>query len=165
MVFLYRIFANLTSVEILMYVIWFLPLSASLRCFFPQNTFPNNGMVKLPWASLIWDLHDKERIIRMSIPGLSTGSPWGVCGLGWSTCLLHGDPLLGLLFINASWCVSLVWWRGIFLLISCLRSYFYTLLKFAFYFSLSNDFTRINVFDYKYSVLSSSLDLVTTLCN
>ena len=35
------------------------------------------------------------RIISRGVSGLATDSPCGVCGRGWTTCLLHDSPLFG----------------------------------------------------------------------
>ena len=40
-------------------------------------------------------LHAILRIISRGVSGLATGSPWGVWGRGWTTCLLHDSPLFG----------------------------------------------------------------------
>ena len=44
------------------------------------------------------DLHTKLRIIGRGVPGLATDSPCGLWGLGWTSYLLRGGPLLGLGF-------------------------------------------------------------------
>ena len=67
------------------------------------------------------------------------------------------------LVLYISWWVSLVWWRRISLLISCLYSCFLTLLKLCLLFFLWNYFTLKYLFYAKYFVLSFAIDVVSTL--
>ena len=60
--------------------------------------FANNGLNKMPWTSYISYLHAILRIISRGVSGLATGSPCGVWGRGWTTCLLRDSPLFGLHF-------------------------------------------------------------------
>ena len=60
-----------------MYETVFLHLSASLRCLCPWTFFLKNELDKLPWASLISNLHRKLRIFN--VPSLAADdSPCGV---------------------------------------------------------------------------------------
>ena len=84
------------------------------------GSFRKNRWDKLPQTSFIWDWHTILRIISRGVPGLATDSPSSIRGrwmnhlppVWWSTFRFR--------FLIVSWCESLIWWRWIILLISCL---------------------------------------------
>ena len=76
----------------LMFGMLFIFLTTSLGCFVHGLCFSNNGLNKLPWTSY---LHAILRIICRGDSGLTTDSPCGVWFRGWTTCLLHDNPLFG----------------------------------------------------------------------
>ena len=59
-----------------------------------------------------------------------------VWGRGWTTSFLYDGPHLGLELLVVSLCESLIWWRGIFLLISGLHSCIMHYPSFAYHFPL-----------------------------
>ena len=89
----------LLNMKYLMYGLLFLQLSISLGCFCLWTFFLKNGLDQFPWTSYILYLQIilSRRIIR-SVSGLTTYSPCGVWGRGWTTCLLCDGPILGLCF-------------------------------------------------------------------
>ena len=88
----------------LMFGILFIPLSTSLGCFCPRTFFLNKGLDDIRRACFfISDLHTKLRIISRRVLGFVTGSPCGVWGRGWTTCLLYDRSLLDLCFWKWHW--------------------------------------------------------------
>ena len=119
----------LLSLEGLMYEILFLHLCTSLGCFCPRTIFSKKGISQV----VISDLHvhnakdNRQRCSRLSKwYSLQCLGPW----------MNHLSPVWSstfrFMFLNVSRCVSLVWWRRIFTLVSCPCSCFYTLPKFCF---------------------------------
>ena len=84
-------------------------LSASLWCFCLRTFFSKK---KTNWTSYMGFLYIKftyqTKDNQQSDPGLATDSPSGV--LDVSCMVVHSR----FMFINDSWCASLVYWRGIF---------------------------------------------------
>ena len=81
-----------------MYVILFLHLCASLRCFCPHTFFSINRFNRLSLTSFVLNLHSKLQIFSTSVWGLAKYSPCGVWVRGRTTCLLYGGPLLCVCF-------------------------------------------------------------------
>ena len=83
-----------------------------------------------------------------------------------ASCMYDG-PLLRVWALIVSWCESLIWQRRIFLSISCLYLHFIHYPCLAYYFfPLKPIYFQIifNTIDSYYSVLTFSIDVVSTLC-
>ena len=89
---------HLITMERFMCWILFGHLYASLGCFCPRTSFSKSRLDKLPWTYFVADLHTKLNILNMSVPGLATDSPCGICGRGRPTCLLYAGPVSELCF-------------------------------------------------------------------
>ena len=112
-----------------------------------MTTCTKNGLDKLPRTSSIWYLRtilkDNQQgcsglsnwfSMRCLVPGMNHLSP-----VWWPTFMFRS--------LLVSWYKSLIWWRGIFLLTSCLYLCFRHNPSFIYYFSfqisiLSNSFHR-----------------------
>ena len=97
-----------------MYALMLLHLFTSLGCLCPRTFFLKNGWDQLSRTFFMSDLHIKRRIISRSVSIVATDSSCCVWDRGWTTCLLCGGPIIFFLFLNVNWCVSLIWWKGIF---------------------------------------------------
>ena len=78
----------LLNMKLLMSVLPFLHMSASLGCFHPRTFILKNGFDYFPWTSIISYLHTMLKIISRGVSRFVTDSPCGVWGSGWTTCLL-----------------------------------------------------------------------------
>ena len=88
------IFTQYEMINVCMFGIPFLHVSASLWCIF---FYSKNELGKLPWITFIWDLQTKLRIFSMSFLSLAADSPCGVWDRGWTTRLLYDGIVLDLL--------------------------------------------------------------------
>ena len=84
----------LLNMKCLMYGLLFLHLSTFLGCFCPETFFLQNGLDCLLWNFSIYYLYTELRMISRCVSGSATNSPCAVWGLGWTTCLPCGGPIL-----------------------------------------------------------------------
>ena len=120
---------------------------------------------KTDWTSylgpLIWELHTILRIISRGVSGLINDSLW--CLGPWMN---HLPPVwwsnFRLRFLIVGWCVSFIWWRGIFSLNFCLNSCLAHYSSFTHHFPLNLIDSQIASY-VKYFVLTFSTDVFLIL--
>ena len=96
-------------------------------------------------------LHAILRIISRGVSGLSTDSPCGVWGHGWTTCLLHDSPFSAHI---SKW--ELVCKFGVIFhifIISCLCSRFHVRNQWFFYSVIAFSYTKCFVHSYTVDVV------------
>ena len=108
-----------------LYETLFLYISTFKGCFCSRTIFTKKGIDNFPRISCVGVLHTILRIFSRGVPGLANDSlaVFGAVDGPLASCMMvHFRSTCRLNFLMIIWCESLLWWRGIFLLISCLYS-------------------------------------------
>ena len=131
-----------------MYETLLLHFTTSSGCFCPRTIYAKNriGQFTTDLLYIRFTYYNKDNEQEWSM--LSNWFSLRIWGRG-TTCLLYDGSRVGLFFVSS--CVSLVWWREIFLLMSLIHVLYITQLCL--------------LFSSQMPLLSNSLDLVATLSN